>query len=73
MAYIVERRWAKVPSIDTVRCPCRSLAWFFMHDFFLPVEASGTLLKLKVKFSYSSADFRLLSLEVCRRFRVRVA
>ena len=31
---IVDRRWSKVLSIDTVRCPCRSLARFFMYDNF---------------------------------------
>ena len=64
VAYIVERRWAEVPSIDTVSCPCRSFAWFFMDNDFVPGGASGTLLKLKVTFSCSSADFRMLSLDV---------
>ena len=40
---------------------------------FVPGEACGTLIKLEVPFSCSSADYRLLSLNVCRMFRVRVA
>ena len=46
---------------------------FSWKMIFVPGVASGTLLKLKVPFSCSSADFRLLSLDVRRRFRVRVA
>ena len=71
MEYILDRRWAEVPSIDTVRCPCRSLDFFSCTMIFVPGEDSGTMLKLKVPFSCSSADFRLLSLDVHRRFRVR--
>ena len=39
---------------------------------FVPGGDSGNLLKLKVTFSSSSADFQLLSLDICRRFRFRV-
>ena len=40
---------------------------------FVTGVASGALLKLKVLFSCSSAYCQLLSLDIGRRFRVRVA